>query len=102
MPGDVDLAPHAGRGRELVLETRGYEQTGEARRAFWGAPAITVDRKAPLAIVYLVDTLRADHTGAYGYSRETTPELDAFARDAVVFERRSCTPPGRSPRWPRS
>jgi arylsulfatase A-like enzyme len=33
-----------------------------------------------------VDTLRADHTGVYGYPRRTTPELDAFARDAVVFE----------------
>ncbi len=86
VPVDVDLAKHAGRGRELVLETHGYEQTGEAERAWWGTPALTVDRKAPLAIVYLVDTLRADHTGVYGYSRKTTPELDAFARDAVVFD----------------
>ena len=86
VPVDVDLAKHAGRGRELVLETSGYERTGEAERAWWGTPALTVDRKAPLAIVYLVDTLRADHTGVYGYSRRTTPELDAFARDAVVFD----------------
>jgi arylsulfatase A-like enzyme len=83
---DLDLAKHAGRGRELVLETHGYEQTGEAERAFWGGPVLTVDGKAPLAIVYLVDTLRADHTGIYGYARKTTPELDAFARDAVVFD----------------
>jgi arylsulfatase A-like enzyme len=86
VPADIDLAKHAGRGRELVLETHGYEQTGEAERAWWGAPAVTVDRKAPLAVVYLVDTLRADHTGVYGYARNTTPELDAFARDAVVFD----------------
>ncbi len=83
---DVDLARYAGRGRELVLETHGYEQTGDAERAWWGAPAVTADRKAPLAIIYLVDTLRADHTGVYGYPRRTTPELDAFARDAVVFD----------------
>jgi arylsulfatase A-like enzyme len=86
VPVDVDLAKLAGRGRELVLETRGYEQAGETDRAWWGAPALTVDREAPLAIVYLVDTLRADHTGVYGYPRRTTPELDAFARDAVVFD----------------
>jgi len=86
VPVDLDLAKHAGRGRELVLETRGYEHTGEADRAWWGTPVLTVDRKAPLVIVYLVDTLRADHTGVYGYSRKTTPELDAFARDAVVFD----------------
>ncbi len=86
VPIDVDLARFAGRGRELVLETRGYEETGEADQVFWGTPALTVERKAPLAIVYLVDTLRADHTGVYGYLRNTTPELDAFAGDAVVFE----------------
>jgi arylsulfatase A-like enzyme len=83
---DVDLSAHAGPGRELVLETRGYEQGGEPERAWWGTPALTVARKAPLVVVYLVDTLRADHTGVYGYSRATTPELDAFARDAVVFD----------------
>jgi arylsulfatase A-like enzyme len=33
-----------------------------------------------------VDTLRADHTTPYGYSRDTTPELALFAKDAVVFE----------------
>jgi arylsulfatase A-like enzyme len=86
VPADVDLAKVAGRGRELVLETRGYEETGEAERAWWGTPAVTAERKAPLVIVYLVDTLRADHTGVYGYARRTTPELDAFARDAVVYD----------------
>ncbi|MGE5125497.1 MAG: sulfatase [Betaproteobacteria bacterium] len=85
---EVDLAKYAGKGRELLLETRGYEESGDPVRAFWGAPAISVDgASAPLAIVYLVDTLRADHTGVYGYPRRTTPELDAFAKDAVVFER---------------
>ncbi|WP_158854470.1 sulfatase [Halorhabdus sp. CUG00001] len=33
-----------------------------------------------------VDSLRADHVGTYGYDRETTPELDALADDALVFE----------------
>jgi arylsulfatase A-like enzyme len=85
---EVDLAPYAGRGVEVVFETRGFDEgDGEARRAFWGAPALIVpDRPAPVVIVYLVDTLRADHTGPYGYHRDTTPQLDAFAKDAVVFE----------------
>ncbi len=87
IPVDVDLSEFAGRGRELVLGTRGYEETGEPERAWWGTPAVTVPgRRAPLAVIYLVDTLRADHTGVYGYVRGTTPELDAFAEDAVVFE----------------
>ncbi len=38
-------------------------------------------------VVVLIDTLRADHMGCYGYARDTTPNLDAFAADAVRFER---------------
>jgi arylsulfatase A-like enzyme/Tfp pilus assembly protein PilF len=37
-------------------------------------------------IVVSIDTLRADHLGAYGYSRGSTPNLDALARESVVFE----------------
>lgn len=33
-----------------------------------------------------LDTLRADHVGAYGYSRDTTPNIDALAGRGVVFE----------------
>ena len=40
----------------------------------------------PLNVVLvLVDTLRADHLGTYGYPRPTSPALDAFAQEAVVF-----------------
>ncbi len=41
----------------------------------------------PNVIVVLVDTLRADHMSLYGYQRTTTPFLDDFATDTVVFER---------------
>ena len=34
-----------------------------------------------------IDTLRADHVGAYGYHRDTTPTIDALAAESVVFER---------------
>jgi arylsulfatase A-like enzyme len=43
--------------------------------------------KLPDIVVYLVDTLRADHLGIYGYERETSPRLDAFAKDAMIFDR---------------
>ena len=42
--------------------------------------------RPPNVIVYLVDTLRKDHLSVYGYSRETSPRLADFARDAVRFE----------------
>lgn len=37
-------------------------------------------------VLISVDTLRADHVGAYGYPRPTTPNIDALARRGVVFE----------------
>lgn len=39
------------------------------------------------AIIVVVDTLRADHLGTYGYGRPTSPLLDAYAREGRVFER---------------
>ena len=40
-----------------------------------------------LSVVLLtIDTLRADHLGAYGYSRATSPHMDALARRATLFQ----------------
>lgn len=36
-------------------------------------------------LLVIVDTLRADRMSLYGYPRPTTPNLEAFAREAVVF-----------------
>jgi len=33
-----------------------------------------------------IDTLRADHLGAYGYSRATSPALDALASQGALFK----------------
>lgn len=41
--------------------------------------------RRPNILVYLIDTLRADHMSLYGYSRPTTPRIDAFGQDAIVF-----------------
>ncbi len=88
VPLEADLSGHAGRSVEIVLETRGFEESHQPDRAFWGTPTIATarDAAAPLVVVYLVDALRADHLPLYGYPRDTTPELTAFARDAVVFD----------------
>jgi arylsulfatase A-like enzyme len=37
-------------------------------------------------VVITIDALRADHIGAYGYKRNTTPRLDALAKESIVFE----------------
>lgn len=36
-------------------------------------------------LVVTIDALRADHVGAYGYGRKTTPGLDALAAEGTLF-----------------
>ena len=45
----------------------------------------------PNIVVYLVDTLRQDHLGLYGYERETSPSVDALAEDSIVFKQAYAT-----------
>jgi len=48
-------------------------------------------------IIVSVDTLRADHLGAHGYQRPTSPRMDALAKESVLFER-AFAPRGHT--WP--
>lgn len=41
----------------------------------------------PSIVVITIDTLRADHLGAYGYFRDTSPHLDALAGEGVLFRK---------------
>jgi len=47
-------------------------------------------------VLISVDALRGDHMGIYGYNRPTTPNLDRWARNSVVFERGYCQVPHTS------
>jgi arylsulfatase A-like enzyme len=76
------------------------------------ALSLAVCRHEPVrprnVIFILVDTLRADRLGTYGHERATSPNIDAFAREAVKFEnarsQSSCTFPSvnsmLTSRWP--
>jgi len=48
---------------------------------------VPTDRAPQNVVLVTIDTLRPDRMSLYGYERETTPELAAWARSAVVFER---------------
>jgi arylsulfatase A-like enzyme len=47
-------------------------------------------------ILISVDAMRADHTGLYGYHRETTPTLDALARNSTMWLKAYTQSPGTS------
>ncbi len=44
-------------------------------------------------VLVVVDTLRADHLGVYGYGRPTSPELDRWAQKGRVFDHAYATSP---------
>ena len=53
-----------------------------------GMPSIVRPAQRSWNVLLLVlDTQRASNMSVYGHARNTTPNIDAFARDAVVFER---------------
>lgn len=58
-----------------LLSAIGCERQGDA-----------VDPESLSLIWISLDTLRADHLGAYGYERDTSPFIDELARDGLVFE----------------
>ena len=59
--------------------------------SYAATPAIELDPKItfknnPNIYIVLSDACQASHLGTYGYQRPTSPQIDAFARDAVVYE----------------
>jgi len=59
--------------------------------------AQSIEAQPQNVLIFLVDTLRADHLSSYGYERNTTPNLDAFAREGVLFERAWSAAPSTAP-----
>ncbi len=47
--------------------------------------------RRPNVVIFVIDTLRADRLGVYGYPEPTSPNLDALASECVVFS--SCYAP---------
>lgn len=63
--------------------------------AFSGCHKATLERSAaarPPIVLISLDTMRADHLFSYGYARETTPNLDRWAREEAVLFENAITP----------
>ncbi len=50
---------------------------------FCGKPDPQQPDTRPDVLLFVIDTLRADHLSCYGYARGTSPNLDAFAQRGV-------------------
>ena len=85
----VDLGPAAGLEGELVFSLRDADdEPDEMDAVLLADPRIepTQGEVPGLNVLLIgVDTLRADHLSAFGYERETTPNLSALADVGVRF-----------------
>jgi arylsulfatase A-like enzyme len=80
---EVSLARWAGRAVEIEL------RSGAPGVGLFGAPRIVpaiAPARTPNVILYLVDTLRADHLGAYGSDAPgVSPHFDRLATEGTLF-----------------
>jgi len=53
-------------------------------------------RRIPIVLI-AIDTIRADRLGFLGHDRDTSPHLDALARDSVVYRRAISAAPWTTP-----
>jgi len=50
-----------------------------------GVPSATPPDTRPNIILVSIDSLRADHLGAYGYAKPTSPFIDRLASEGAIF-----------------
>jgi arylsulfatase A-like enzyme len=62
-----------------------------------GTACGTEASEARSVVLITCDTLRADRLGVYGYDRPTSPRLDAFAREGIVFDTAYASAPWTRP-----
>ncbi len=90
----ADVSRWAGQRVRFVFSIESADPAGEPVTASWlwanpllFSPEAAHDFRGPNLLMISLDTLRADHLGCYGYERPTSPNLDAFAENALLFER---------------
>ena len=69
-----------------ALGMGGMNDGGPARPMSRPANPFVADPR-PSVIIISIDTLRADHLGAYGYQRGTSRNIDRLARESTLFLR---------------
>ncbi len=85
---EVDLSELSGQTVDVRLRTEaGGKGQDQDVPVLISGPRIQGNAAGDTRHVFVIgiDTMRPDHLSANGYHRDTSPELDAWAQDAVVF-----------------
>ncbi|HEX4516149.1 MAG TPA: sulfatase-like hydrolase/transferase [Polyangiaceae bacterium] len=93
----VEAAPWMGRAVEVAAAVAPRDPSADD--AVTSAPAEgkpALDWSGRDIVLVSIDALRADHVGAYGYARKTTPHIDALAKEGTLFARAYCPTPHTS------
>jgi hypothetical protein len=80
--------PALNRRSSLSLSFFSQSPDGSSPAVLLGQPSVSEDRlRSPrLVVLFMVDTLRQDRVSAYGYRLPTTPNIDRFFSDGLVWE----------------
>jgi arylsulfatase A-like enzyme len=80
----VDLSRWAGGTIDVTFKTSANKRV----LGLWSNPVMVGEPMPnPNVVIYLIDALRADHLGAYGYDRNTSPVFDSLCPKGTLFER---------------
>ena len=85
----IDLTRFANKNVKLIFLTKKAKNTATESNvlSFWYNPIIyRPSLQKPKVILISIDTLRANHLGCYGYDRSTSPNIDNFVKDSVLFK----------------
>ena len=91
-------------GQSIQLEFTTGELHGQAEgepssaEVFWSELFVeSGELKRPNIVFFLIDTLKADHLGCYGYERDTSPTMDLLASEGVRFDNAISAAPWTDP-----
>ena len=97
---EISLEKFAGEKGLLRFEVKGSSDPSCGNTLWVANPYITAEttnKGANHVIIISADALRSDHLGCYGYQRDTSPFIDQFSKESVLFENASSHAPWTLP-----